>query len=156
MSVYIECKPDETLALALGVPPREIIHAAGSSGVCSQLARHSGVVGMIDEDPHAEHPPYLRRLAERSWEHEIRELWDEARQNRVVVLSPRLEDWVVATANAAKRKMTDFGFESDSGVKLHGEINQRLKSLKSLLESLLAARSPRILRLQALLTGKSK
>jgi hypothetical protein len=156
MSLYVECKPDETVALALGVPRREIIHASGSGGVCSQLARHSGVAGMVDEDPHAAHPPYLKALAEKSWQHEIRELWDEERKNRVIVLSPRLEDWVVATTNPAKQKMTDFGFDSDTGVKLHGEINQRLPSLKRLLEALLAAKSPRILRLQSLLTGMSK
>jgi hypothetical protein len=151
MSLFVECKPDETLALTLGVTRRQIEHAAGKSGVCAQLARRRDVTGLLDEDPGSGRAPYLLNLVEESWEHEVRLLLDEERNNRVVVISPRFENWLVRTAKDAGLNMTGFGFDSDQGIKLHSEINHRLGSLKKLVESLVEKRSKRILRLQQLL-----
>lgn len=151
MSLFVECKSDQTLALAVGVPMRLIEHAAGRGGVCSQLARRTGVSGLVDEDPGSLPPSYMKPLIQESWEHEVRLLLDTSKHNRVVVLSPRLEGWIVRTAKSAGLKMTDFGFDSDDGVKLHGEINQRLGSLSRLVETLIEAKNPRILRLRSLL-----
>jgi hypothetical protein len=94
----------------------------------------------------------LKLLKKQCQAHGVPVLIDEARNNRIIVLSPRLEDWLVQTAKSAGLKMTDFGFESDNGVQLYAEINQRLGSLQQLLKVLLAAKSPRLLRLQSLLT----
>ena len=47
--------------------------------------------------------------------------------------------------------MTDFGFENDKGLHLHGEINHRLDNVRRLVEALLEAQSPRVLRLQSLI-----
>jgi hypothetical protein len=151
MNLFIECKSDETLAFALGVPRKNIEHALGRASVCAQLSRRTGVVGMVDEDPGSAVPPYLKSLVEQSWEREVRVLLDKERNNRIVILSPRLEEWLVRSTREAGLKMTDFGFESDNGLRLHAEINQRLESLQRLVEALLAAKSPRILRLQGLL-----
>ena len=106
---------------------------------------------MVDEDPGAALPPYLKILKEQSREHGVPVLIDEERNNRIIVLSPRLEDWLVQTAKSAGLKMTDFGFESDNGVQLHAEINQRLGSLQQLVKALLDAKNPRLTRLQFLL-----
>jgi hypothetical protein len=151
MSLFVECKPDETLASALGVARRDIEHALGRASVCAQLSRRTGVTGMVDEDPGSALPPYLKSLAERSWEHGIRVLLDEKRNNRMIMLSPRLEEWLVQAAKGVGLKMTDFGFGNDNGLQLHAEINQRLENLERLVEALIAAKSPRVLRLQALL-----
>jgi hypothetical protein len=93
----------------------------------------------------------LRSLAEQSWKYGIRVLLDEKRKNRMIMLSPRLEEWMVQTVKDAALKLTDFGFDSGNGVRLHAEINERLGSLERLVEALIAAKSPRLLRLQALL-----
>ena len=151
MSLFVECKPDETLAFALGVARRDIDHALGRARVCAQLSRHKGVTGMVDEDPGTVTPTYLKLLTEQRWEHGIRVLLDETRKNRMIVLSPRLEEWLVQTTKSAGLKMTDFGFESDNGLQLHAEINERLESLQRLIEALLTAKSPRLLRLQVAL-----
>jgi hypothetical protein len=151
MSLFVECKSDETLAIALGVAPRAIEHAANRAGVCAQLARREGVIGVVDEDPDSASQSYMKSLPQESWEHGVRVLTDKKRGNRVVVLSPRLEEWLVESAKSAGLKMTDFGFESDNGLQLHSEINQRLRNEQNLIEALLAAKNPRILRLQLLL-----
>jgi len=151
MSLYVECKPDETLALALGVLRRDLEHALNRPGVCNQLARRRETIGMVDEDPNSPAPTYMKQFEERSWEHGIRLLHDPERHNRLVVISPRMDEWLVQTARSAGIKMTDFGFESDSGRLLHGEINRRLENVKRLGLTLLSARNPRILRLQSLI-----
>ena len=151
MSLFVECKPDETLAFALGVTRREIEHALGRASVCAQLSRRSGVTGMVDEDPGTVAQPYMIKLKQESWEHDVRVLVDKERDNRIVVLSPRLEEWLVKTAKSGGLKMTEFGFESDNGIHLHAEINQRLNSLQKLVETLLSTGNTRILRLQSLI-----
>ena len=151
MSLFVECKADETLVIALGVTRQQVEHAANRAGVCTQLARREGVIGMVDEDPESVSQSYMKSLPQESWEHGVRVLTDKERGNRVVVLSPRLEEWLVESAKSAGLKMTDFGFESDNGLQLHGEINQRLRNEQKLIEALLAANNPRILRLQSLL-----
>jgi hypothetical protein len=62
-----------------------------------------------------------------------------------------LEEWLAQSAKNAGLKLSDFGFDSDNGVQLHAEINQRLGGVRRLVDALLAAKSPRMLRLQALL-----
>ena len=151
MSLFIECKSDETLAFALGVPRRNIEHALGRASVCGQLAKRTGVVGMVDEDPDAIAPLYLRNLEEQNRKNGVRVLLDKERNNRVIILSPRLEEWLVQATKSAGLKLTDFGFESDNGVQLHSEINQRLGSLEKLVKALLEIKSPHLLRLQTLL-----
>jgi len=151
MSLFVECKPDETLASALGIARRDIDHALGRARVCTQLSRRNGTTGMVDEDPGTVTPTYMKSLAEQSWEHGVRVLLDEKRKNRIIVLSPRLEEWLVQTTKGAGLRMSDFGFRSDNGLQLHAEINERLESLQRLIEALLTAKSPRLLRLQVAL-----
>lgn len=151
MSLVVECKPDEALAVALGLSSRIVEHGTNKVGVCSQVSRRDRVSGMVDEDPQSEQPPYLRRLKMDSYSHGIRVLLDESRNCRLIVLCPRLEEWLVATARDAGLKMTNFGFSSDSGNYLHREINYRLDGVKRLTKELLERKNPRILRLQSLL-----
>lgn len=154
MSLFVECKSDETLAFALGLARRDVEHALGRASVCAQLSRRKNAVGMVDEDPGSAAQPYLKRLTEQSWEHEVRVLVDKERNNRVIILSPRLEEWLVRSAKESGLKMTDFGFESDTGLQLHAEINQRLGSLERLVKELLQIQSPRLLRLRNLISDR--
>jgi hypothetical protein len=151
MKVFVECKADETLAVALGVPRRAVEHASGRGGVCSQLLKHEQVLALVDEDPDAQSSPYLKSLREENRSHDLTVLMDDKRGNRVVVISPRLEEWLVQTTRTAGLRLTDFGFDSDNGVRLHSEINQRLESLEKVLAQLLALKDKRTLRLSELL-----
>ena len=154
MRVFVECKADETTVIALGASPQQVEHATGRGGVCGRLSRLRGVVGMVDEDPGAARPSYMKALVEKNWQHEVRLMSDTDRDNRVIIVCPRLEDWIVASAKDAGLRMTEFGFESDNGIRLHSEINQKLGSLERLVKTLLSSNNRRILRLQSLLLGK--
>lgn len=148
MRLFVECKPDEVLVTALGYPSHEVEHAAGRDGVCRRLQQLKGVFGMVDDEPQAHPIPYLRSLTEVARQHDIRVLEDRMRGNRVIVLSPRFEPWLVRAVKQAGLRLTDYGFEDDNGKGLHSEINQRLPSLRDLIAALLAKQEDRILTLQ--------
>jgi nitrogen regulatory protein PII-like uncharacterized protein len=121
------------------------------AGVCTEVSCKTGTTGMVDEDPGAAPHPYMKKLVAEPVEHEIRVLHDLERKNRLIVICPRLEEWLVQSAKNSGLKMTDFGFESDKGPRLHRKINHRLPNVERLVKALLSARSSRILRLQALI-----
>jgi hypothetical protein len=152
MSLFVECKPDETLAFALGIPRREVEHAGNRAGVCKQVSSKSDMTGMVDEDPETAPLPYMKTMVEKVMEHQLRVLFDAKRNNRLVVICPRLEDWLVQTAKSAGLKLTDFGFDSDNGRQLHGQINHRLENLDRLVKKLLLDKNARILLLQKLIS----
>ena len=151
MTVILECKADEALAKAVGVPRQSVQHFLGRGRVCNRLAHVTRTTGMMDEDPEVTKPLYFSCLVYLSGDHAIQFFLDKERDNRVLVLRPRLEEWLVQTAKDSSCKMTDYGFASDNGVRLHGEINQRLDSLRKLAQDLLKAESKRMLRLRELL-----
>lgn len=150
----MECNADEALAHAVGIPSRSIEHSLGRGRVCKRLQQLKDATGMVDDDPDVTKPSYFKCLAESKRDHGIRLLDDRERGNRIVILIPRLEEWLVQAAKQSGLKMTDYGFSSDNGVQLHAEINQRLKSLDGLVSSLVERKSHRLLYLKSLLVEK--
>ena len=154
MRLVVECSADEALAHAVGIPSRNIEHSPGRGRVCKRLQQLQDATGMVDEDPGVTKPAYFECLVELKWDQGIRLLEDKERGNRMVILSPRLEEWLVQSAKDSGVKMTDYGFKSDNGRHLHAEINQRLESLKTLAATLLERKSQRLLYLRSLLVRR--
>ena len=150
MTLFLECKPDEALAVALGVPRRSIVHSHGKGKVSKSLSKHSSVTGMVDEDPGSVEPATLSRFVEISSNHDIKLKADKAQNNRLVVICPRLEPWLIKTAKAAGVGMEEFNL-SDKVQDLDSIINYRLPNLERLLVTLLEKQSPRLLHLKQLL-----
>ncbi|HMO66558.1 MAG TPA: hypothetical protein PKE47_15275, partial [Verrucomicrobiota bacterium] len=127
-------------------------HHAGKSRVCRALERERGAVALVDEDPDSDTRlhPYLKRLREESGGRGLRVLVDVERGNRVVIVQPRLEDWLIRTVRDGSLRMQDFGLP-DGPNALHGEITQRIPSLEKLVRALLSQRSPAMLRLKELI-----
>lgn len=153
MTIYTECNADTALLVAiLGVPKREIVHEIkGKSEVCKSLERHTESKGMIDEDPAMVQPLYLKELILKQ---ELpllglKMLYDRTRGNHVIVLCPRLEEWILKTAEESNVNMQDFGLPNNPS-SLHKQLgheiagftklvvklknSNRLKNLKRLLE----------------------
>ena len=107
---------------------------------------------MIDEDPASAQPPYLSGVKLLSDLHGIREFRDEARAHRILIVQPRLEEWLIACAAQAGLRMGNFGL-SDRGNEFHKEINSKLQAVTRLITALEEAASPRIAHLRALLRG---
>ena len=150
MMLLLECLPDETLARKLGIAKRNCWHFFGKDRVCKALRRNQGMVAMIDDDPNSVQPPYLGGLETVSDKDGIRVMRDNARNHRVIVLQPRLEEWMIATARADGIPMSDFGL-NERGNELHREINSRLPAFVKLIDALAEAGSKRLGRLRELL-----
>lgn len=154
MKLFLECKPDETLAVALGVESRAITHCHGKGRVSRNLREHSGVIGMVDEDAGTTDTPTLKQFVEVSAGYGITLKFEKVKNNRLVVLCPKLEDWVIEAAKASGIKMIKYNL-SEKPNTLHADINFRLSNLQRLLADLLEQKNPRLLRLQELLAGKN-
>jgi hypothetical protein len=151
--LHLECKADEVVARSLGRAARDCRHHAGKSRVCRALEKARGAVALLDEDPDSDPRlhPYLRKLREESGGHGLRVLVDARQGNRVVVVQPRLEGWLIRTAREAGLRMQDFGLPEAPNA-LHGEITQRTQSLENLVRALLVRNSPSMLRLKELIS----
>ena len=151
MTVFVECKADEMTVVTLGVPKRSVTHFEGKGEVCNALREQTSATGLVDEDPFAAQPSYLKALKAADPEDGIKVLVDQERQNRVIVICPRLEDWLVATVRNEGVDLNEFGFTAKDARWLHAEINERLPALDKLLRALLEAKSKPLVRLKKLL-----
>lgn len=151
MKVFLECKPDETLAVTLGIPASAITHSHSKGRVAKGLAATRGGIGLVDEDCPINNPKSLRCFEEVSHHHEVRLKRDPGTGNRLVVVCPRLEPWLITTTRLAGLDIARFGLGTTTR-DLDSHINHRLGSLQALLEELLTRRNARLLHLQQVLT----
>jgi len=133
--IYVECKPDFALIKSLGIPKKNIIHAWGKSRVCRSLEKSSNSKGLIDEDPLSEQPPYLEKLHLIQERHEIRTWHDSRRGNCLVVLCPRLEEWILKAAKEAEIDLRRYNLPDDAE-KLHKIINISINKFEKLIVEL--------------------
>ena len=159
MTIYVECKADRALVSAVTrVARRDIVHELkGKYEVCIRVAKQQSCTALIDEDPGAIVPPYVRRLRQTAGGEDMIEdgltvLDDSARGNRVVIVCPRLEGWVLAAAKEVGTNVRAYGLPTGE-LELHRQVNERLDQFSGLLEALKSERSPRLSRLGKLLSG---
>jgi hypothetical protein len=121
-----------------GAPYRDISHSGNKSNVIRELTEeYRNAVGLIDEDPGSTPPPKIRRFTQEKQipEYSYRLLYDESRNNRLVVLYPRLEEWILNTCRVNDVDVTRFRLP-DNPSRLHNMINYRIPQFRSILEEL--------------------
>ena len=153
--LYVECLADEALARCLGLRRREISHELNKDEVLKRLSESSDSLGMVDEDPNSPTPVQFSRLLkqEEFLQLGILTYLDNRRNKRTVVLCPTLEGWLIQTARLSGIRLDSPRYSLPTTANsLHRVINSRLEKLELLVDDLLAAQSPRILKLQELLT----
>ncbi|GFP27654.1 MAG: hypothetical protein DDT22_00932 [candidate division WS2 bacterium] len=134
--IYFECKSDGLLLKVLGIPKNEMIHSGGKSLVCKDLEKHNGFKGLIDEDPHTINPHIKNlKLIENSNEFSIKIMVDNKNNNKIIILCPELERWVIKATEKAGLDIKDFNLPNN-GKQLHSVINANLKKFESLLKKL--------------------
>jgi hypothetical protein len=136
--IYVECKPDSKLVRSItNVSKREIVHESNKFEVCKRLEKCRSCTGLIDEDPLSVQPRYLTktRLENDLSEHDIKVFYHDSTDNHLIVLRPRLEEWIL---NAAKEAGIDIGRYNlpNNAAKLHSHINISLDKFEGLLEDL--------------------
>ena len=153
--IYVEGWADKALVQTLtGLPRREIVLGSAKSGVVKRLIENAGVMGMIDEDPGSIQPAYLNQMQIRTLSDlpllGLRALQDEIRGNRIVLLYPKLEEWIIAAAEEAGLRLDNprYGLPHNA-TRLHREINYDLSKLERLVADL--SDTPRLLTLRQML-----
>jgi len=133
--IYLECEPDKALVKALGVPRKEIRHMFSKGNVCNRLEKSKSSKGMVDEDPESAQPSYIGKLKPFSSRHGIKVLLDERNQNYLIVLCPRLEDWVLNVTKEVNIDVLEYGLPSDPN-KLHEVLNIKLGKFKDIIDKI--------------------
>ena len=126
----------------------------GKGGVCNRLMKNRDLVAMVDEDPEATQPTYMKRLSLGSERAELglKLYLDSSRNNRIVVLCPKLEDWLIRAAGDSDLSMSAYGLPNRANP-LQSVINLDERKIQRLLADLDESRSPRLLALRRLLTA---
>ncbi|MBI4336281.1 MAG: hypothetical protein HY683_00430 [Chloroflexi bacterium] len=137
--IYVECKPDEILVRTLtGLSRRQVIHESkGKPAVAKEMRSRTGVLGMVDEDPGSVQPAYFTEMVvqrELSKQH-LKLLRDTQTNNRLVLLCPYFEAWIVYAAHTAKIDITKYGLPANP-VSLHQIINADPRKFERLVEHL--------------------
>lgn len=131
-----ECKPDVTLLAS--VLRRRVEHAAGKSRVIRKLMRnYENSIGMVDQDPDSIQPPDMKKFkeAESSQRNQFKILHHNPRNNCLIVLCPKLEDWIIEASKEADIDLASFRLP-DNPDELHEVINLRIERFQKLVEEL--------------------
>ena len=143
--IFVECNPDRLLVSRLtGLPRREIVHELkGKYEICKRLSAELGRSALLDEDPTAEQPRYLRAVPVVGELDNValRVLNDEQRGNRVVILRPRLEEWILGAAREGRLDVSIYKLPTTAN-QLHKVINVNIGNFERLVDALIAANPP--------------
>jgi len=133
--IYVECSPDKTLVRALGISRKEIEHAYNKGNVCNKLMKTRNSKGLVDEDPSSAQPSYINRLRLHAQEHDVKLLCEEKNQNFLIVLLPRLEEWILKVVKEMKIDISEYTLP-DNPKDFHTAINMKLERFHRLIEDI--------------------
>lgn len=112
--IFVECFADTTLVKSLGIKKKKIIHAHTKGNVCNRLKKSQISKGLVDEDPESNQPGYINNLKLILNEMNIKIYHDNINKNHLIVLCPRLEEWIIKAAKEAKIDIKKYGYPDDA------------------------------------------
>jgi hypothetical protein len=128
MKVYYECDNDEALLNFFLIPKANKEHSHSKGKVCKAIKKTNDVIGLVDEDPSVQQPKDITSLGNPITNcNDIRIYVDIKRRNKVVMICPRLEEWLYNVARKNKIDPTTFGLDKDPD-KLHKEELRKIKT----------------------------
>jgi len=149
----VECKPDAILVESLTLTSRKNIeHAGNKSQLLKKLTeRYNDSKGVIDEDPWSIQPPHLQKFKEKQdlKSYNFKILHQKSKNNILIMLRPRLEEWILEAVREANIDLKKYNLPSDPA-KLHEQINIQIDKFQKLVKDL--AKSSRLKELKAYLT----
>lgn len=123
--IFVECNADKILVRSLGLRKKEIRHAYNKGNVCKKLEKSRNNKGLVDEDPGSVQPSYIDKLRLITIEDEIKVLYDSKTKNYLLVLCPRLEEWILDLTKELKVNLHKYNLPEDAS-NLHKTLNTRL------------------------------
>ena len=111
--ILVECYPDAALLRALGVSKKQLRHERCKGEVVKRVRKFDCVTGLIDEDPASAQPRDLDNYKEVQAMEGLRLLARRDDKNkRLIIVCPRLEDWLIQRAGLSNIKPEDYGVPS--------------------------------------------
>lgn len=143
----VECDPETILINSLtSVSKKKIEHASGKSRVIQKLLRnYKNSIGLIDEDPWSTQPPDIQKFQETKnlEKHKIKILSHQGRNNQLIILCPRLEEWIIEASKEANIDINKKYKLPNDPIELHKIINVKTENFRQLIEELMQ-KSPRL------------
>lgn len=134
--IYVECKPDKALLRTIGINENEIYHTGGKSRVIFKLLRSERCCGVIDEDPTAPNlPNKFRNHFRKKQENFGTKIFEDEKQNKLIMICPKLEEWVVNIVRKYRIDLKSFNLPEDSE-SLHKTINFTVKDFEKLISQI--------------------
>ena len=114
MKVFVECYPDAALLRALGVSKKQLRHERCKGEVVKRVHKFDCATGLVDEDPTSTQP---RDLDNYKQIQTVEGLCLLTRRNddnkRLVIICPRLEEWLISRAKSSGIRPEDYGLPGD-------------------------------------------
>jgi hypothetical protein len=135
----VECRPDAVLVISLtSASKKNIIHAGNKSELLKRLTeRQTNSKGIIDEDPWSVQPPHLQKFEETQnlTNYKFKILRHATKNNILIILRPRLEEWILEAANEVNVDVRTYNLPNDATT-LHEQINIRIDKFQELVQDL--------------------
>jgi hypothetical protein len=115
MKVLVECDADEVVLRALGLPRKQLLHFGGKDKLITRLRNLPGDIGMVDEDPDSTQHPDLKASYHQAESGEgLRLLTRQGSGGqRLIVICPKLEDWLIERGKLSGIQPEDYGLPVD-------------------------------------------
>jgi len=138
--VMVECLADRTLAAILFDIDRRIVeHKSNKEEVIKALVKkEEHTVGIVDEDPYSPESRFFRQITSGTPAlntHGLKLYHLKERGNKLIVICPRLEDWVLRMCDELGVKPNKYGLP-DAPKKLHKIINLNIFGFEKLLREI--------------------
>jgi len=114
MKVLVECDADETVLRVLGLPRKLLLHFGGKYEMVKKLKERAHDVGMMDEDPGKVQPQDMVSYRQTDSAEGLLLLTRQGSGGqKLVLICPKLEDWLIARAKSSGIRPEDYGLPND-------------------------------------------
>jgi len=114
MKVLVECNADEVVLRAVGVSKKQLRHERCKGEVVKRMLKFDCATGLIDEDPASAQPRELDNYIHVQAVEGLRLLAHRDDKNkRLIIICPRLEEWLIQRAKSSGVRPEDYGLPSD-------------------------------------------
>ena len=114
MKVLVECDADEAVLRALGLPRKQLLHFGGKYELVKKLKERAHDLGMVDEDPGKVQPQDMGSYRQTDSAEGLHLLTRQGSAGqRLVIVCPKLEDWLIQRAKSSGIRPEDYGLPSD-------------------------------------------
>jgi len=137
--IYYECNNDEVFLKELISPTKkECYHCHGKFRACNLLKKSKNTIALLDKDPGDPQHRYLKGL-QKIYNYEelkLEILYDRKRDNKIILLIPKLEDWILRVARKVNVNPKNFNKLPSDPDELKEIINLKLNDFKNFLQAI--------------------